>query len=126
TSKEKERHPRTAFLIKQLFADGRAKVTVLLWIVFFANLLVLYFLNSWLPTVLHDNGMKVETAIIITTLFQIGGCLGAILLGRLFDRRASFRLLSLIYCGAAASIFLIGQAGVSLLLMGSAVFAAGF
>jgi len=30
---------------------------------FFMNLLNLYFLNSWLPTVINDNGIRVETAI---------------------------------------------------------------
>jgi MFS family permease len=36
-----------------LFRDGRALGTVLLWIVNFMNLLNLYFLSSWLPTVVR-------------------------------------------------------------------------
>lgn len=38
--------------ISQLFTDGRAFGTGLLWVVFFCNLLILYFLINWLPSVL--------------------------------------------------------------------------
>ena len=115
-----------AFVVKQLFMDGRGPVTALLWVMFFMNLLNLYFLNSWLPTVMNDIGIRVETAILITTLFQIGGAVGAILLGRLIDRRASFRILAWTYLAAAACIFLIGQAGATIGLLVMAVSAAGF
>jgi len=76
--------------VKQLFTEHRTKITLLLWVMFFMNLLNLYFLNSWLPTVINDNGIRVETAIIITTLFQVGGAAGALLLGRVVDRLLSF------------------------------------
>src|SRR6185503_12431802 len=56
--------------VKKLFTEGRAAVTPLLWICFFMNLLVLFFLNNWLPTLMNDAGIKVERAIMITTLFQ--------------------------------------------------------
>jgi AAHS family 4-hydroxybenzoate transporter-like MFS transporter len=101
-------------------------VTLLLWVMFFMNLLDLYFLNSWLPTVMNDNGIRVQIAIVITTLFQIGGAIGAILLGRLIDRRLSFKILAWTYLSAAACIFLIGEAGASIGLLVVTVFAAGF
>jgi MFS transporter, AAHS family, 4-hydroxybenzoate transporter len=114
------------FVVKQLFMERRAPITVLLWVMFFMNLLDLYFLNSWLPTVMNDLGIRLETAILITTLFQIGGGIGAILLGRMIDRRLSFRILAWSYLSAAVCIFLIGQAGASLALLVVTVFAAGF
>ena len=36
--------------VSQLFTEGRAVGTVLLWVPFFMNLLILYFIVSWLPT----------------------------------------------------------------------------
>src|SRR5262249_21013907 len=51
------------FAMKQLFASGRARITPLLWLMFFMTLLNLYFLQSWLPTVMSDAGIKIETAI---------------------------------------------------------------
>jgi AAHS family 4-hydroxybenzoate transporter-like MFS transporter len=114
------------FVVSQLFKERRGTVTLLLWVMFFMNLLDLYFLNSWLPTVMNDNGINVRIAIVITTLFQIGGAIGAILLGRLIDRRLSFRILAWTYLSAAACIFLIGEAGSSIGLLVITVFAAGF
>ena len=46
--------------VKELFTEGRAKATPLLWVCFFMNLLVLFFLNSWLPTLMNDAGIHVE------------------------------------------------------------------
>src|SRR5262249_22764061 len=71
-----EHHSGGSFSVGQLFADGRASVTLLLWVMFFMNLLNLWFLNNWLPTILNDAGIKVETASLITSLFQIGGLIG--------------------------------------------------
>ena len=127
-----DEHASGGFVVGQLFADGRGPITALLWVMFFMNLLNLYFLNSWLPTVMNDIGIKVETAILITTLFQIGGAIGAIGLGRIIDRRAcssAFRILAWTRSDLRRSaIFLIGQSGRrrSARLLVITVFAAGF
>ena len=120
-----EEHRSGTFAVTQLFTDRRASMTLLLWVMFFMNLLDLYFINSWLPTVINDVGIKVETAIIITSMFQVGGAVGALLLGRFFDREGSFKFLAWTYFGAAVTIFLIGEAGVSVPLLTLTVFAAG-
>ena len=118
-------HKETGFVVAQLFTDGRALLTMLLWVIFFMSLLDLYFLNSWLPTVLHDSGLELGTAIRITAMFQVGGAVGAFILGRTFDRRKSFGALALAYAGAAVCVFFIGMAGSSLILQALLVFAAG-
>ena len=120
-----DEHTSKGFVVAQLFKERRGPVTLLLWVMFFMNLLDLYFLNSWLPTVMNDAGIPVRTAIIITTLFQIGGAVGAVVLGRLIDRLLSFRILAWTYLSAAVCIFLIGEAGASIGLLVLTVFAAG-
>src|SRR6185436_2824856 len=40
------------FVVRQLFTGGRATATALIWVVYFMNLLNLYFLSSWLPTII--------------------------------------------------------------------------
>ncbi|HEX3761209.1 MAG TPA: MFS transporter [Kofleriaceae bacterium] len=114
------------FPVVQLFTGGRHWVTVLLWVMFFANLLDLYFVNSWMPTIMKDVGLPEGRAIVITTLFQIGGIVGAIVIGRLFDRTLSFRALAIGYLIAAICVFLIGESGTSTLWLIVTVFAAGF
>ena len=114
------------FPVQELFKEGRAIATPLLWICFFMNLLVLFFLTNWLPILMHDSGIRVETAIMITTLFQIAGTAGAVFLGWMFDRGFSFKALAVAYFGAAFSVSLIGQSGTSITLLMLTVAAAGF
>src|SRR5205085_813725 len=83
-------------------------------------------LNSWLPTVLHDSGVPLDRAIRITAMFQVGGAVGAYLLGRVFDRKRSFGALALAYFGASVCVFFIGMAVASIALQALAVFAGVF
>ena len=122
---EDEHQSGRSFSVGQLFADGRAGVTLLLWLMFFMNLLNLWFLNNWLPTIMTDAGLKVETASLITSLFQIGGLVGALSLAGIVGRRLSFRILAFTYLAAAVFIFLIGNAGASIPLLVMTVFASG-
>jgi AAHS family 4-hydroxybenzoate transporter-like MFS transporter len=117
---------KTGFVVSRLFTEGRAGVTFLLWVIFFMSLLDLYFLNSWLPTVIHDAGVPVERAIAITAMFQVGGAVAAWVLGRVIDRRMSYGVLAWVYLGAAVCVFLIGMVSATVAIETAAVFAAGF
>jgi AAHS family 4-hydroxybenzoate transporter-like MFS transporter len=113
------------FPVAGLFQERYAFGTIIIWIVYFMSLLDLYFLNSWLPTIMSDAGMKVETAILVTTLFQFGGTAGALVLGRILDRHRSFYVLTACYLFAALSIVLTGEAGKTVALLAVTVFCAG-
>lgn len=112
--------------VAQLFAGGRAGVTILLWIVFFMNLLMMYFLINWLPTVLAQAGLPVERAIIATVLLNLGGIIGGLALGRLIDRRGPYRVLASAYLGAAVFTALIGVVDISVGAIMATVFVTGF
>jgi len=114
-----------SFSVRQLFADGRRRVTLLLWTMFFMNLLNLWFLNNWLPTIMNDAGLAVSTASLIASLFQIGGVVGSLLLAGFWGRRLSFGVLASTYLAAAVLILLIAEAGSSIPLLAAAVFASG-
>jgi MFS transporter, AAHS family, 4-hydroxybenzoate transporter len=114
-----------AFAVVELFTSGRAITTTLIWVIYFMNLLNLYFLNSWLPTILSDAGIPVETAIRLTSLFQIGGIAGAVVLGQLLDRSFSFWILAACYAWAAAFVYAIGHAGASVALLAVTIACAG-
>jgi AAHS family 4-hydroxybenzoate transporter-like MFS transporter len=115
----------TGFPVAQLFTEGRGVATVLIWVVYFTNLLNLYFLNSWLPTIINDSGVPVGTAIRLTALFQIGGIGGAIVIAWMLYRWFSFWVLAACYLWAAIAVFFIGAAGASPLMLGLAISAAG-
>jgi AAHS family 4-hydroxybenzoate transporter-like MFS transporter len=75
-----------AFTPKLLFAGGLFWLTTLLWILFVCNQLAFYFVNSWLPTVLTEANIPLSRAVIISSLFQLGGTVGGLVLARPTDR----------------------------------------
>jgi MFS transporter, AAHS family, 4-hydroxybenzoate transporter len=94
--------------VTQLFADGRAAATTAIWLIVFMNLVELYFFTSWLPVIVHDTGMTVGDAALVTALFQIGGSAGAVVIGWLIDRFPKFTVLGCIYLGAALFVGSVG------------------
>ena len=116
--------PRGIGLVTGLFAQDRGTVTLLLWAAFFMNALVLNFMTYWLPTILTDAGLPAAVAIRTSTLFQLGGLVGVVLMGALASRIGAWRLVVTGYLFSAAGVTLVG------LLSGSgrnaAIAAAGF
>ena len=114
------------FSVRQLFTKGHATTTLLMWVIFFMNLLVIYLLANWLPTVINNVGVPLQTAVYITTLYHVGAIVGALTLGRIIDRFGSFRVLSLTFFLAGLSIITVGSAGTSVGLLMAAVLFAGY
>jgi MFS transporter, AAHS family, 4-hydroxybenzoate transporter len=124
----REQRQRGVPLVK-LFQQGRGLGTILLWTVYFMNLLNLYFLSSWLPTVatplVKAAGVAASYASLIGTTLQTGGVLGAFVLGGLIGRFGFVKVLATCFAMACISIALIGQPGLSLALLFLVVFLAG-
>ena len=59
--------------VVHLFREGRAAGTILLWVVNFMNLLNLYLLASWLPTVVTAWATDVRPRCSLGTILQVGG-----------------------------------------------------
>jgi MFS transporter, AAHS family, 4-hydroxybenzoate transporter len=112
--------------VKHLFREGRSLVTILLWVVNFMNLLNLYSLASWLPTVVRDAGHSTSTAVLVGTVLQVGGTIGTFGLAWFIARRGFIPALTTAFAVACVSIALIGQPGLSLVLLFAVVFVAGW
>ena len=112
-------------LVWQLFAHQRGVVTVLVWVVYFMTLLNVYFLTNWLPTIMIDAGIADTAAIRITSLFQIGGIAGALVLGVIVARYRSFVILAASFVWATVWIAVTGMAGSSVPLLIVTVFCSG-
>lgn len=112
--------------VKQLFDARLRRGTLVLWVMFFMCMLIIYLLSSWLPTLIKNTGRTLQDASLVTAMFQIGGTLGSITLGRWMDRYRPTRVLSLAYLVAALFIALIGHSATSTPLLVLAVFMAGF
>ena len=109
----------------QLFHDGRATGTILLWITNFMNLLNLYFLASWLPTVVKEAGFSTSKAVIAGTMLQVGGAVGVFGLGWVIAKLGFSAVLTSCFVVACGSIVLIGQPTFSLAVLFLVVFVAG-
>lgn len=63
-----------------------AAPTVLLWWMFFLDLLIMYFLMNWVPVLLVRAGPSEQAAIAVASQQYIGGIAGGLLLGYLMDK----------------------------------------
>lgn len=116
----------TSSPVRHLFKPELVRGTLLFWLTFFMSLLVIYLLSSWLPTLLRGTGLSLRTAALVTTMFQVGGTLGAIVLGWLMDRFNPHYVLAISYALAGVFVAAIGSLADTPMLAGAAVFLAGF
>ena len=116
----------SGFPVTKLLSEGRASMTVLLWIAFFMNLLVMYFLVNWMPSLLKASGLPLNIAILSTAVLNAGGVVGAIVLGRFVDRLDPYLVLGGAYSASALFIagIAFGSANVWTLMIST--FLAGF
>jgi MFS transporter, AAHS family, 4-hydroxybenzoate transporter len=111
--------------VKHLFTAGRAVGTVLLWIPFFMNLLILYFILSWLPSLLSDAGMPVSAGLTAVAAFSIGGIVGTLLEGPLMRAFGIYRPMAVEFVVSVALVVLEAQIFASFGLMIAVTFALG-
>jgi AAHS family 4-hydroxybenzoate transporter-like MFS transporter len=98
----------TGMPVLELFKDGRAAMTLLLWVPYFMGLLMLFFMYSWLPSLMGKAGLPISEAIFATVLFNLGGVAGCLLQGKLIDLYGEFRVLGAVYLIAAICFAAVG------------------
>jgi AAHS family 4-hydroxybenzoate transporter-like MFS transporter len=112
--------------VVQLFTGARAPMTLASWCLFFASLMNVYLLPSWLPALLQDAHMPHAQAALATSGFNVAGMLGAVLLGWLIDRFGFARVLSISYASGAVCIAAVTANHSGLALLAASVFLSGF
>jgi AAHS family 4-hydroxybenzoate transporter-like MFS transporter len=115
---------RAGVPVKNLFTEGRAFMTLMLWLAFVSSLLGHTFLTSWLPTVLSGEGMSLSRAVVSGALLQFGGAIGSVLIGWLLDKRGIITIAAAFALSAPLIIF-IGSAHISDAVLMTAVFLTG-
>jgi AAHS family 4-hydroxybenzoate transporter-like MFS transporter len=121
-----EEETRGGIPAAHLLRDGRAAVTVLLWVVNFINLLNLYFLWNWVPTVMRGEGYSTVISVLIGSLLQVGGVIGTFSFAWLVSRVGFVPVLTTSFAVCSLSMALIGQPGLPTALLIAGVFAAGW
>jgi AAHS family 3-hydroxyphenylpropionic acid transporter len=114
-----------------LFANGRAARTLLIWASFLFELLLLYLLLNWLPTLLVSDGFSRVEAAVAQIGFNLGGVFSAVLVGYLLGGRLRNAAVLIIFVSLPLLFVLLaklppqfGLVAVAVLLLGGAVLAA--
>ena len=111
--------------VRHLFGEGRARFTLLLWVINFMNLLELYSLANWLPTVVRGAGYSTSTAVLVGTTLQVGGTLSPFLLAWLITKKGFAPVLTVTFAIATLAVATMGQPWLSLGMLLVTVFIAG-
>lgn len=101
-----QNHPGKA-AISQLFQDGRALNTLMLWLAFFCSLLMLYALSSWLPKLMNSAGYGLNSSLSFLLVLNLGAIIGAISGGWLGDRIGISKILLIFFGMGTLSLCLL-------------------
>jgi MFS transporter, AAHS family, 4-hydroxybenzoate transporter len=125
--------PHQGVSVSQLFVGGRTPMTLLLWLVFFGTLFTFYFLLNMLPVILRQAGWTPKDVSVASSLLQISGVVGGILLAWLSDRFSAEKVLLPTYVIGVVAIGLTGylisstdSMKLAIALVGSIVLGAQF
>lgn len=100
------------FRLGQLFEGRFALATPLLWLVFAVNLMIFYFINSWMPTLAAAVDGTATRGVLALTIFQLGGTCGGLALSRLVDRQG-LTPIAIMFCIAVPVVASIGYLATS-------------
>lgn len=94
--------------VLDLFREGRALQTLMLWVAFFCCLLMVYALASWLPKLMTKAGYGLGSSLSFLLVLNFGAIFGAVGGGWLGDKFNMPRVLMIFCAIAAASLCLLG------------------
>lgn len=112
--------------LKALFGRGRLTTTLSLWLSFAAIALVLHLFLNWLPILIVDRGFAPKQAAGVSTLFNLGGAVGGVLVGLLIDRVGPRWPLAVAFAGLIAVLFALASPTTGMGLTAVLAFAVGF
>lgn len=92
--------------IRDLFREGRARSTVLIWLVLAMDVTTIGALVFWIPTLINTAGQSVAQGISFSVVLLLGGIIGAFIIGWCMDRFGTYRILIPAHLCATAFIVL--------------------
>lgn len=90
--------------VREIFAEGRGGTTALLWMSFFACLLVLYLMLNWTPLLLAERNFTKDQIALFQAVLNIVGGLAVLFSARLLDGRRRIVLAVMAYGGTVAAL----------------------
>lgn len=110
--------------IRAVLQGRLALASIATWVASFMGLLLVYGLNSWLPTIMRAAGYELTTSLGLLLLLNLGGVVGLLVAGSVGDARGIRPSAIAWFVGAAVLLALLSVRMPTLLLNG-AVFLTG-
>jgi AAHS family 4-hydroxybenzoate transporter-like MFS transporter len=112
--------------MKHLFTEGRAALTLLLWVPFFTSFMILIFVTSWIPTLLRAGGLSIAQAGFAIALNSLASFFGSGMVGRLMDRFGTYGVLIPAFILASIATGLLGYSTASFAIVAMVISLSGF
>lgn len=95
-------------VLAEVFARRHLRATACFWVALFCGLLLIYGLNTWLPSIMRKSGYDLGSSLGFLVVFSLASALGGLFLGRIADRFG--------VRGTVGGFYLVGAAAVLALM----------
>ncbi|WP_255769032.1 MFS transporter [Pseudarthrobacter sulfonivorans] len=93
--------------ITTMFSPTYLRSTVFFWISLFCGLLLVYGLNTWLPSIMKKAGYDLGSSLTFLLVFSLASAIGGLILGRAADRYGKKLILVVFYILGGLGIMLL-------------------
>lgn len=94
--------------VRDLFKNKLGLSTMMFWLSCFCTFILMYSLNTWLPTLMMNAGYDLKSSLTFVAVLQIGAIIGTLVFGNLIQLIGFKRVLIPLYIVGAVSLVLIG------------------
>ncbi|EMI5490778.1 aromatic acid/H+ symport family MFS transporter [Providencia stuartii] len=95
-------------IVAVVFAWRYLRATTCFWVALFCGMLLVYGLNTWLPSIMRKEGYNLGSSLTFLIVFSLASALGGLFLGKIADRYG--------VRGSVSFFFLLGAIGVGALI----------
>ncbi|MBP6122784.1 MULTISPECIES: MFS transporter [Providencia] len=95
-------------IIAVVFAKKHLRATACFWIALFCGMLLVYGLNTWLPSIMRKEGYNLGSSLTFLIVFSLASAIGGLFLGKIADKYG--------VRNSVAFFFLLGAIGVGCLI----------
>ena len=92
-------------VLAEVFSKRHLRATVCFWLALFCGLLLIYALNTWLPSIMRRNGYDLGSSLSLLIVFSLASAIGGMFLGKAADRFGVRVMVTLFYMLGALAIF---------------------
>lgn len=95
-------------IVAVVFAWRHLRATACFWVALFCGMLLVYGLNTWLPSIMRKEGYDLGSSLTFLIVFSLASALGGLFLGKIADKYG--------VRNSVAFFFLLGAIGVGCLI----------